>query len=207
MSAKNQADYFVCGTFALSRRGELFVQDIWRERVEIPYQFSVMQKLLLGYMPPMTSQGVSYEDWVKHNPQVWARKLVLQGVEEASSGIGLIQTGRLNRHPFRPLKASENKVLRASCISTMYQNGMVYHKSRAHWLPEFVNELTKFPGGANDDQVDVMSYAGILSVEDQILRLGVQGDLAYNSYVENPDGPVQVQSSGGISDVIFDEID
>jgi predicted phage terminase large subunit-like protein len=43
-----------------------------------------------------------------------------------------------------------------SCCSVI-ENGFVYLPEKADWLTEYVNELTLFPNGKYDDQVDSTS--------------------------------------------------
>ncbi|MGH8524759.1 MAG: hypothetical protein ACREXY_11235 [Gammaproteobacteria bacterium] len=39
------------------------------------------------------------------------------------------------------------------------ESGQVYLPSEAHWLEEYVHEITMFPGGRHTDQVDSTSQA------------------------------------------------
>lgn len=200
MSVEDSADYTVVATWALSKEGHLFLWHVWRERVEVMNQFPALLKLRQGAMPPL--RGVGFNDWKLHTPPPWPKALLFQSVEQASSGIGLIQTGRAAGNAFRPLKADKNKVLRAANVLAMLENGMVYFRSQAAWLPEYVHELTRFPGGQNDDQVDVTSYAGMLAAEDKILRAAVEGPLAYEDL--NAQGPrTKIRVPGGDLDIEF----
>ncbi|MCL7684911.1 phage terminase large subunit, partial [Citrobacter youngae] len=46
-------------------------------------------------------------------------------------------------------------------ITAVWEAGNVYlpHPDTAPWITEFVEEITSFPVGANDDQVDGMTQA------------------------------------------------
>jgi predicted phage terminase large subunit-like protein len=116
------------------------VQNVMRERVEVPRQFTILMEQRSRF------------------PEV-----KLQAVEQAASGRGLIQEGRVRGTPFHPLKTGgKDKAARAIAMVTAYENGMIYHKANAPWLAAFEDELLVFPSGEHDDQWDTMAYAGML---------------------------------------------
>lgn len=51
-----------------------------------------------------------------------------------------------------------DKAKRARPLQGRMQQGMVYFKQEAPWLEKLVNELLRFPGGLNDDQVDGLAW-------------------------------------------------
>jgi predicted phage terminase large subunit-like protein len=80
-------------------------------------------------------------------------------VEDKSSGIGLVQD--LNRERGRSyiigVPRNSDKVSRAFGAVPHIAQGKVLIPSQAHWLPEYVQEFTRFsPLGthAHDDQID-----------------------------------------------------
>lgn len=137
-------DYTAVITLALTPTPvRLLVVHVFRDKLEVPRQYGALVAQLSKY------------------PQVQ-----FMGVEDKSSGTGIIQEGRLHGVPFRPLKpGTQDKVQRATAIVIAYQNETVYHRTSAQapWLGAFEDELTSFPMGAHDDQVDCMSYAGMLA--------------------------------------------
>jgi predicted phage terminase large subunit-like protein len=137
-SESNDACYTVVTTVAVTPDNRVLVYEVVRERLEVPKQF--------GFL--MTQR--------KRYP--WLAK---QGVEKASSGVGLIQTARAAGTPFHVLEAIGSKDTRAAAIATMYENDMVYHLEDAHWLDVFENELLAFPRSEFKDQVDTMAYVGL----------------------------------------------
>ena len=150
MTTHQTSDYTVVGTFAVTPRRDILVVQVDRARIEMPEQY--------GYVI----------DCKRRWPAV-----LFQAIEDRVSGTGLLQQGRLNGTPFKRLAADGDKVWRATHIAIAYQNATVYHKAGASWLADFESELTVFPKGSHDDQVDVVSYAGILVVSEAVL----QGDL------------------------------
>jgi predicted phage terminase large subunit-like protein len=145
---KEVNDYTVIGTWGLTPDNELLLYNIYRDRIEVPDQWPTIKKYRTKY----------------------ENGLLFQSVEDKASGTGIIQTARREGKPLKKLKADTDKVSRAFDISLMYENGMVYHLLNASWLTDFEDELTKFPKGKYDDQVDVSSYAGILVAQGKVKR-------------------------------------
>lgn len=133
--------YTVVMTFCVTPSGLMCVYDVARERISVPKQY--------GFLVEQRSRY----------PQVQ-----MQAVEEAASGIGLIQEGKMRGNAFMPLKADGDKTRRAFPVSNMYMNGMVYHRApeQAPWLEAFEHELLFFPSGTFSDQVDTLSYGGLI---------------------------------------------
>lgn len=151
MVASQEADYTAIGTFLLTPDNDLLIWDVWRDKIEVPAQ---------------------YDTLIAHRNRY--PQLLFQAVEDRSSGTGLIQTGRIRGTPFKALRAAGSKIQRAVAVSTMYENGQVYHKQGDPYVCDFENELSTFPNAAHDDQVDVVSYAGLLVISGELRanRLG-----------------------------------
>lgn len=65
-----------------------------------------------------------------------------------------------------PLKPGrQDKMARARTIQGRMEQGKVFLPKDAEWLEKFMDELTAFPFGRNDDQVDALAYAGIMASE------------------------------------------
>ena len=143
VSAKNDADWFVVQTWAITPQMEMLLVDQFRDHVEAPDQPSVIISQYLKWRP------------------------VLVGIERASSGIGLIQllqrgiaTGSgIIRVPIYELHPDASKQLRALPASAYYAQHMIYHDINAPWLPLYEDELAAFPYGRHDDQIDCVAYA------------------------------------------------
>jgi predicted phage terminase large subunit-like protein len=134
-------DYTVCSTFALTPERRLLLVDVVRERLEVPHQW-----------PMIKAQRSRFD-------------VEFQAIEEAGSGIGLIQTAALEGMPLRSLKADRDKLSRAQPISVAYENGLVYHREHAPWISELESELLSFPVGLHDDQVDTLAYGWLLAMQ------------------------------------------
>lgn len=81
-------------------------------------------------------------------------------VEDKANGTAIIDdlqseiAGIVPRSPGR-----DSKLARAHAVSPQHESGHVYLLDGAAWLDEYITELTTFPNGDNDDQVDETSQA------------------------------------------------
>jgi predicted phage terminase large subunit-like protein len=129
------ADYTVCTTCG-SKSGKYYVLDVWRKRVDFP-------GLKLAFI----------ELYQRYSPQT-----VL--VEDKSSGIALIQD--LTAHGIyciKPVNPEGDKKMRLYNQSALFENGAVCLPQKASWLADYVHELTSFPTGKHNDQVDSTTQA------------------------------------------------
>jgi predicted phage terminase large subunit-like protein len=136
--AKPKGDYTVVGTFALCPRMELAVLDVYRDNtIQGPDQIKLVAQLRNKFRAGRIGiEAVAYQ-WV-----------AVQAAIQAGLPVVPMTRGR------------ESKETRAWTIATRYETGQVYHLRGALWLDALETELTQFPSGVNDDQVDVMSDAG-----------------------------------------------
>jgi len=91
----------------------------------------------------------------KYNPQCLL-------IEDKSSGTSLIQDlqseGIYGIEAYKPPPGSD-KQMRFAAQSIKFEASRVYLPRVAPWLDEYVREITGFPGGKHDDQVDSTSQA------------------------------------------------
>ncbi|HQL02833.1 MAG TPA: hypothetical protein PKY02_05630, partial [Synergistales bacterium] len=80
----------------------------------------------------------------------------------ANLGKTTYQTAVRSSLPVVPLNPDADKYTRALTIAAYYEHGSVWHPRDAPWLDVWEDELTAFPTGTNDDQVDTAAYAGIM---------------------------------------------
>ncbi|MGA9550220.1 MAG: phage terminase large subunit [Rhodomicrobium sp.] len=129
------ADYSVCTTWGL--KGSHF------------YLLHVLRKKL-AY--PDLKRAVA-EQRALFNPTV-----IL--IEDKASGTQLIQDlledGLSMVTRFEP---EGDKVMRLHAQTATIENGFVHLPREAHWLADYLHELTLFPDGRHDDQVDSTSQA------------------------------------------------
>jgi predicted phage terminase large subunit-like protein len=154
-SMKSSADYFVVGTFALTAQNELLILDIFRTRIEGPDQPAHMNRL--------------FQEW----------RPLIQGVESKNMGLTLFQQLKRNGLPIIELQADTDKFSRAIPAAARYEAGSVYHLDNAPWLDELEKELSSFPNGAHDDQVDVVAYAVLVQLWGYIDRGTKPKDRSY----------------------------
>jgi len=95
---------------------------------------------------------------VREQAEVHRATVVL--IEDKASGTQLIQ--ELVHDGFSMVQAvspAGDKVMRLHAQTAMIENGFVSLPKEAPWLAEYVHELTTFPRGKHDDQVDATSQA------------------------------------------------
>jgi predicted phage terminase large subunit-like protein len=56
-------------------------------------------------------------------------------------------------------KSKFDKIMRLDAQTGVIENGLVYIPNEAHWLGEYLHELSTFPKSKHDDQVDSTSQA------------------------------------------------
>ncbi len=81
-------------------------------------------------------------------------------IEDAASGQSLIQELRRETSlPIIPKRVDSDKVVRAYAVTPLIEAGRVYLPESAPWLLEFIEELSAFPNGEHDDEVDSLTLA------------------------------------------------
>lgn len=79
-------------------------------------------------------------------------------VEEAANGAAVIETLQKTIPGVIAVKPQGGKEARANAVTPALAAGQVFLPD-AEWTADLVDELTKFPLGANDDQVDALTQA------------------------------------------------
>ena len=81
-------------------------------------------------------------------------------IEDRASGTQLIQElVNEGMHAIKRYEPTMDKIMRMYSITATIENGFVHLPDRAAWLPEYLHELSVFPKGKYDDQVDSTSQA------------------------------------------------
>ena len=76
-------------------------------------------------------------------------------IEDNASGTQLIQElVEQGLHAVTRYQPQSDKIMRTHAQTAMIENGFVHLPKEAAWLPEYFYELTTFPKGKHDDQVD-----------------------------------------------------
>ena len=128
-------DYSVCTTWGLKEK-KIYLLDVLRRRMNFPELKHAVR-----------------EQYMKHKPE---RILI----EDKSSGTQLIQElVHEGLYQVRGVKTVGDKKMRLNAQTGAFENGKVFLPAAAAWLAEYVHELTSFPAGKFDDQVDSTSQA------------------------------------------------
>lgn len=127
-------DYSVCTTW-LMKKNDFYLLDVHRDR----YDFPDLYKKVLDLKDRSGARFVL--------------------IEEAASGIGLIQTLKRNRRGggIVSIKPVQDKITRFSNETASIEAGQVHLPREAPWLDDFLNEILAFPFGKYADQVDSAS--------------------------------------------------
>lgn len=87
-------------------------------------------------------------------------------LEDKASGQSLLQDMRReNSLPLLAVQPKGDKVLRVARITPMLEGGRVALPYGAPWLTTFEQEITAFPNGRHDDQVDAFSQYLLWALE------------------------------------------
>ena len=90
---------------------------------------------------------------VREQAQAFAASVVL--IEDKASGTQLIQElVAEGLHAVTRYQPQSDKIMRMHAQTAMIENGFVHLPKEAGWLAEYLHELTAFPKGRHDDQVD-----------------------------------------------------
>ena len=129
-------DWSVCTTWLAVKRN-YYLLNVWRGRLEFPQ----LRRRLIDLA-------------IEHKPNT-----VL--MEEAGSGLHLIQEFRANPAPGVPLpigiKPEKDKIVRMEAQSARFEAGQVHLPKEALWLSELLHEILAFPNSRYDDQIDSVS--------------------------------------------------
>ncbi|HVH89566.1 MAG TPA: phage terminase large subunit, partial [Terriglobales bacterium] len=129
------SDFSVCTTWGVKDKN-LFLLNVFRKR--------------LGY--PELKQAV------REQARLFAAKTIL--TEDRASGTQLIQDLQAEgAHGVKRYQPKMDKIMRMHSVTSTIENGFVYLPETAHWLAEYLHELSTFPKGRFDDQVDSTSQA------------------------------------------------
>lgn len=112
--------------------------------------------------------------WNKHKEAASGGVLRSFNVEDKSSGTGLIQTLKREGVPVIGIPRSTDKITRAMDVAPLIESGNVLLPADAPWMSDYLSELSAFPNGTNDDQVDPTMDA-IQDMLVQVRRRGIFG--------------------------------
>ena len=128
--ATELSDYSVCTTWGVKDK-QIYLLHVLRKQLEYP----------------------DLKRAVRDQLQLFEAKVVL--VEDKGSGTQLIQ--ELNREGLGAVTAYQpegDKIMRMHAQTAIIEAGRVLLPAEAPWLEDYLHELTVFPKGKHDDQVD-----------------------------------------------------
>lgn len=125
------------GITALFYQGRFYILDVYRKRVEFGELLAAVRESCI----------------------FWGVDRLL--IEDAASGQQLIQQLRSEPRHGVPLPIaitpSQNKLVRFEAQASRIEAGQVVLPRAAPWLPDFVTEISRFPGTRYDDQADALA--------------------------------------------------
>jgi predicted phage terminase large subunit-like protein len=128
--ATELSDFSVCTTWGI-RGKNLYLLGLLRQRLEYP----------------------ALKRAVREQQNLFNATEVL--IEDKASGTQLIQELIVDGcHGVTRYQPTIDKIMRLNAQTAMIENGFVYIPETAPWLAEYLHEMTVFPNGKHDDQVD-----------------------------------------------------
>jgi predicted phage terminase large subunit-like protein len=167
--AKEQNDYTVFSTWAVTPTLDVLLLDVKRDHWPIPEQKEQGYKVYLEFNGD-TFQAVHFED-VGYQSAI-GQELIALGV------------------PCLPFSPVGDKVLRATAASIWQRLGKLYFLKFAMWLAALQKELYGFPKEKHDDQVDTVSMIVL------IVRKPVP--MSDNKALDSEDVPPPAEETGGL---------
>src|SRR5712671_3037108 len=128
--ATELSDFSVCTTWGV-RGKDLFLLAVFRRRLEYP----------------------ALKRAVREQQSLFNANVIL--IEDKASGTQLIQELiHDGGHGVTRYQPTIDKIMRLHAQTAMIENGFVHIPETAPWLAEYLHEMTVFPKGKHDDQVD-----------------------------------------------------
>jgi len=128
--ATELSDFSVCTTWGACGK-KLYLLGLLRQRLEYP----------------ALKRAVREQQNLYHATEVL--------IEDKASGTQLIQELIADGcHGVARYQPTMDKIMRMHAQTTAIENGFVYIPETAPWLAEYLHEMTVFPNGKHDDQVD-----------------------------------------------------
>ena len=128
--ASELSDFSVCTSWGIKGKN-LYLLHVMRRRMEYPK----LKRAVCEQCEAFAASVVLIED--KASGTQLIQKLVADGV-----------------HAVTRYQPQSDKIMRMHAQTAMIENGFVHLPKEAAWLAEYLHELTVFPKGKHDDQVD-----------------------------------------------------
>lgn len=138
-------DYSVCTTW-LKRGPDIYLLDVAKDKFEYP----ALRRAAI----------------TQYRKYASIFRLV---IEDKGSGTGLIQDLKQEGIYAKAFRPETDKVTRMANETPAIEGGNVYLPKRALWLDDYLQELSRFPNGKHDDQVDSTSQALNVMTKGKVL--------------------------------------
>jgi predicted phage terminase large subunit-like protein len=164
ISTREKSDYTVIATVGVTQQGDILVSDIrrgrWDSQEIIEEMFSVQRR----YKPELfiTETGAIE----KAIGPFLKKQMIERGVY-------------LNLYPMVPTK---DKLSRARSLQARMRAGGIRFNKDASWYPILEDEMARFPKDRHDDQVDALSWIGL--VLDRLVEAPSQEEEDEDAYLE-----------------------
>ena len=136
---KETSAYSACCVFGVSKSKQYYLLEVYRERLEIS---SLFKKIKSTYQ--------QYKDHYQSRVDLL--------IEDAASGIQIIQLLKEEGYYCIPIKPNGDKLSRFKGASVIVERGDVFvPKTQQPWWAEFENEIIRFPNSKYKDQADSFS--------------------------------------------------
>jgi predicted phage terminase large subunit-like protein len=128
--ATELSDFSVCTSWGIAGK-DLYLIDVLRQRMEYP----VLKRAVRAQYEQFRPSVVLIED--KASGTQLIQELIAEGLYAVTR--------------YQP---QSDKIMRMHAQTAMIENGFVHLPDAASWLAQYLHELTTFPNGRHDDQVD-----------------------------------------------------
>lgn len=164
VSQAQRADFTAIVVVGVSPSGKLKVVDVRRGR------WDALQTI-----------DELFEAYQRYNPET---VVIERGAIEKA--IGPFLYAEMNKRGvfinLRPETPTKDKMSRARSIQARMRAGGVEFDKDAHWYPDLEEEITRFPMGKHDDQVDALSWIGL--VLDKLIEASTSQELEDEEWEE-----------------------
>ena len=136
---KETSAYSACCIFGVSESDQYYLLEVYRERLEFP---ALLKKVKEIYQKYKKQYSIAIDLLI----------------EDAASGIQIIQHLKEDNFYCIPIKPSSDKLSRFKGAAVYAERGDVFvPKTQQSWWPEFENETIRFPNSKYKDQADSFS--------------------------------------------------
>jgi predicted phage terminase large subunit-like protein len=133
IKATELADYSVCTVWGI-KDNNAYLRSVYRARLDYP----ALKKMVIKMRNEWLAEYVVIED--KGSGQQLIQELHYNGIPQV--------------HKYNPIG---DKIVRMHTQSAIIESGRVFLPDQASWLDAYLHEMTTFPSGRHDDQVDSTS--------------------------------------------------